>query len=215
MDEFISVWHGGSLYEAQAKKDIKICSRKRCHSDVTETNYNTCEKCRYSQSSFRIRKRKRKYDSGECSICEQPRREDRVTCVDCGLKQSKRQQGRDRLKRKTTHRHFCLDCFKVAPVHGRTRCRKCLIDNAERSQKRRLERLNNGFCNRCGGDRGEKPSICQKCIDRMRLKRQELRQSRVNAGVCIVCAQPSIDRTCNYCSAYLAESKRDRYKKKC
>lgn len=210
MDDFISVWHGGSLYDAQAKKEIILCSSRWCKSDVTESKYATCQKCRDNKKIYRQKRKKAKYARGECSTCESPRREDRTTCITCGLKQSEIQKKIDTVRRKVTHKNFCLDCFKKAPVSGYTRCRECLIDNAKRSQIRRNKRAAAGLCNRCGEDKGDKETVCVECVENMRLRRIALKKKRKSENLCIYCARPSESTTCSPCSEYLYNSKKER-----
>lgn len=98
-------------------------------------------------------------------------------------------------------RGLCVACGKDKNGLGNTKCVSCIqID-----RKRRIDKINNGICIRCGNKSIIGKLSCETCAANYRRDRNEKRIKNKSMGLCETCSNPHIagDRFCEKCKERL------------
>lgn len=139
----------------------------------------------------RNERRKQLILDGLCVHCgKSPRRENRVTCLACGLKQAeamKRWQVKNHAKRKA--QGLC-SCGRK-PESGST-CEKC----KERNYSNHLKRKIKGLCAYCGNQARSGETRCEECSERKKSEARRLKLEVFEAYGGAKCACCGEDTEC-------------------
>ena len=92
----------------------------------------------------------------KCHTCNNLARSGKVHCQACMDKmieraRAKRAQG------------YCVDCKKVKPKGGKSRCESCTVRRKGYDKRARNARITAGLCAQCGKQHSETTKLCKKC----------------------------------------------------
>lgn len=107
----------------------------------------------------------------------------------------------------------CPDCIEKSQ-NNNAKYRSIDLERSyyEKRKKKRLERINNGFCEKCGKKKATNGQLCNRCWNMrqtMREKEKAFRgrpgehfRERRDRGVCLYCCKEVVDGYC-FCDSHL------------
>jgi hypothetical protein len=85
----------------------------------------------------------------------------------------------------------CSDCRNQA-ADGRARCDSCLQKVRDADRRKRTERVANGKCPRCGGDRRFELKYCDSCLEKYAEHRKATVARKRARGLCLYCSELAV-----------------------
>ena len=172
----------------------QLCGEQATREVASERSIKLTKYCWDCSEKRRIggtgRMRQRRREAGTCLFCGGELTGDKLHCDDCLSKRNVQQNTYNVSKRQAREAEgLCVMCGKFPALEGRRICETCRQSSAAQGAAIHANRLRDGLCVSCGGERDSKHKSCSKCRAASRGRISKSKDELIRLGLCIQCGE--------------------------
>lgn len=173
---------------ASTERSLKLIQQGLCSwcgkLPLMKNNKRFCEIHHQKTTEMRHKLKSNRLHNNLCTQCDNP--------AESGIKLCKKHRDRANLLTRIItankiSKNICRSCGRSIAPNSKSRCINCMNKNNIFSNKKRLMRLANKICTKCGIKLNTNNTLCGKCLEKMKIVNKIRHDNCMLTGQCTKC----------------------------